>query len=257
MTVPTVAVVTGASGGIGKALALHLAAKGTRVAGTCRGDAAARNALADEIRAAGGEPLIRQVDVRNRDDILAFGADVTRTFGRIDFWVNNAARLLVKPFLDTTAEDWADLMQSNFMGYVWGCHAAAGQMRSQGHGSIVNVSSVVFEQPPTELTAYVSAKGAVTGLTRALAVELGAYGITVNAVEPGATETPLNDQAWTDGVRRTYNERIPLGRIGTAEEVAAAIALFAEPGAAYLTGETIRVDGGLVLNGSVGHGHTT
>jgi len=257
MTAPTVAVVTGASGGIGKALALHLAAKGAIVAGACRGDTTTRNALADEIRAAGGETLIQQVDVRNPDEILAFGADVTRTFGRIDFWVNNAARLLVKPFLDTTVEDWADLMQSNFMGYVWGCHAAAGQMRSQGHGSIVNVSSVVFEQPPTELTAYVSAKGAVTGLTRALAVELGAYGITVNAVEPGATETPLNDQAWNDDVRRAYGERIPLGRIGSAEEVAAAIALFAEPGAAYLTGETVRVDGGLILNGSVGHGHTT
>jgi NAD(P)-dependent dehydrogenase (short-subunit alcohol dehydrogenase family) len=130
-------------------------------------------------------------------------------------------------------------------------------MKRQGSGRIVNVTSVVFEQPPTELAAYVSAKGAITGLTRALAVELGAFGITVNAVAPGATETPLNDQAWSDEVRSAYRARIPMGRIGSAEEVAAAIALLAEPGAAYVTGETIRVDGGLVLDGSVGHGKTS
>jgi len=257
VTAPLRAVVTGASGGIGKALALHLARRGARIAGTCRGDAAAQDALAEELRAAGGDPLIRTVDVRRRDQLIALADEVAASWGGIDFWVNNAARLLVKPFLETTEADWEDLLQSNFMGSVWGSYAAAQHMREQGHGSIVNVSSVVFEQPPTELSAYVSAKGAMTGLTRALAVELGAHGITVNAVEPGATDTPLNDQAWSDDVRRNYRDRIPLGRIGRPEEVAAAIALLAEPGAAYLTGETIRVDGGLILNGSVGHGHTS
>jgi NAD(P)-dependent dehydrogenase (short-subunit alcohol dehydrogenase family) len=130
-------------------------------------------------------------------------------------------------------------------------------MMARGRGSIVNVSSVVFEQPPTELCAYVSAKGAITGLSRALAVELGAFGITVNTIAPGATETPLNDEAWSEDVRARYRKRIPLGRIGSPEEVAAAIALFAEPGAAYITGETVRVDGGLVLDGSVGHGYSS
>jgi NAD(P)-dependent dehydrogenase (short-subunit alcohol dehydrogenase family) len=215
-----------------------------------------RGALAEEIRHAGGEALILKVDVRNRAQVLELGDQAVQTFGHIDFWVNNAARLMVKPFLDTSEEDWADLFQSNFMGYVWGCQAAAQHMKFRGKGGIVNVSSVVFEQPPSNLCAYVSAKGAITGLSRALAVELGALGITVNTIAPGATETPLNDEAWSEDVRARYRQRIPLSRIGSPEEVAAAIALFAEPGAAYITGETVRVDGGLVLDGSVGHGQT-
>jgi NAD(P)-dependent dehydrogenase (short-subunit alcohol dehydrogenase family) len=257
MTDPLVAVVTGAAGGIGKALVLHLARQGAHVVGTCRGDDEERGALAEEIRDAGGEALILKVDVRDRAQIVNLGDQAVRTFGHIDFWVNNAARLMVKPFLETTEDDWADLLQTNFMGYVWGCQSAAQHMMARGRGSIVNVSSVVFEQPPTELCAYVSAKGAITGLSRALAVELGAFGITVNTIAPGATETPLNDEAWSEDVRARYRKRIPLGRIGSPEEVAAAIALFAEPGAAYITGETVRVDGGLVLDGSVGHGYSS
>ncbi|ANZ28555.1 SDR family oxidoreductase (plasmid) [Rhodococcus sp. WB1] len=247
------AVVTGASGGIGRALALHLAARGAQIAGTFRGEESKREEFAQELRAAGGDPYLQSVDVRERADIVRFGDEVAEKFGGIDFWVNNAARLLVKPFAETTAEDWTDLFTTNFFGYVWGCQVAARHMSAQKSGSIVNVSSVVFEQPPRDLSAYVSAKGAITGLTRALAVELGPAGITVNAVSPGATETPLNDAAWTDEVRRRYRERIPAGRIGTSEEVAAAIALLAEPGARYVTGQIIRADGGLVLDGSVGH----
>lgn len=253
---PLVAVVTGASGGIGRALVLHLARRGAHIVGTSRGNDMERGALAEEIRHAGGEALILKVDVRNRAQVLELGDQAVQTFGHIDFWVNNAARLMVKPFLDTSEEDWADLFQSNFMGYVWGCQAAAQHMKFRGKGGIVNVSSVVFEQPPSNLCAYVSAKGAITGLSRALAVELGALGITVNTIAPGATETPLNDEAWSEDVRARYRQRIPLSRIGSPEEVAAAIALFAEPGAAYITGETVRVDGGLVLDGSVGHGQT-
>jgi len=250
------AVVTGASGGIGRALALHLAAQGAHVAGTFRGDDDARDSFADEIRAAGGEPLLRSVDVSDRSALSVFGDEAANTFGGIDFWVNNAARLMVKPFLDTTEDDWSSLLSVNFLGYVWGCQVAARYMTSQGSGSIVNVSSVVFEQPPTDLSAYVSAKGAVTGLTRALAVELGPAGVIVNAVSPGATDTPLNDAAWTDSVRENYLRRIPARRIGSPEEVAAAIALLAQPGARYVTGQVIRADGGLVLDGSVGHEQT-
>ena len=119
MTAPLRAVVTGASGGIGKALALHLARRGARIAGTCRGDAAAQDALAEELRAAGGDPLIRTVDVRRRDQLIALADEVAASWGGIDFWVNNAARLLVKPFLETTEADWEDLLQSNFMALAW------------------------------------------------------------------------------------------------------------------------------------------
>lgn len=256
MTPTLRAVVTGASGGIGRALALHLAAGGAQVAGTFRGDDDSRDAFAQELREAGGDPLLRNVDVASRDQVVAFGNEVASTFGGIDFWVNNAARLMVRPFLETTEDDWTSLMGTNFLGYVWGCQVAAQHMTTQRSGSIVNVSSVVFEQPPTDLSAYVSAKGAVTGLTRALAVELGPLGVIVNAVSPGATDTPLNDAAWTDTVRENYMKRIPARRIGSPDEVAAAIALLAEPGARYVTGQVIRADGGLVLDGSVGHEQT-
>ncbi|WP_020111328.1 SDR family NAD(P)-dependent oxidoreductase [Rhodococcus sp. 114MFTsu3.1] len=256
MTEPLRAVVTGASGGIGRALALHLAARGASVAGTFRGDDDAREAFASEIRDAGGRALLRSVDVSDRAAVVAFGNEAADAFGGIDFWVNNAARLMVKPFLETTEDDWSSLFSINFLGYVWGCQVAAQHMTRQQSGSIVNVSSVVFEQPPTDLSAYVSAKGAVTGLTRALAVELGPAGIVVNAVSPGATDTPLNDAAWTDAVRENYLKRIPARRIGSPEEVAAAVALLADPGARYVTGQVIRADGGLVLDGSVGHEQT-
>jgi NAD(P)-dependent dehydrogenase (short-subunit alcohol dehydrogenase family) len=103
------------------------------------------------------------------------------------------------------------------------------------------------------MTAYVTAKGGVSGLTRALAVELGPAGITVNVVAPGATETPLNTNTWTDDVRAAYRQRIPLHRIAAADDITAAIAMLLSPDARYLTGQVVMVDGGLTLNGTVGH----
>lgn len=252
---PRRVVITGISRGIGRAAALAYAAQGARVAGLhIEGDAASAE-LSDAIREAGGEPLIRVGNTRNTADVDRLADDAVTAWGGLDVWVNNAARLLVKPFLQMSDADWSDLLDSNLMGYVRGARAAARHMVPARSGVIVNVSSVVDMMPPTEMTGYVTAKAGVAGLTRAMAVELGPQGIRVNAVAPGATETPLNAQSWTEQVRATYRERIPLKGIASPEDIAAAIVMIASDDARYVTGQTIVADGGLMLNGSVGHQH--
>jgi NAD(P)-dependent dehydrogenase (short-subunit alcohol dehydrogenase family) len=216
-------------------------------------DPAVSHLLEQEIAAAGGEALIRVGDMRDVAAVDSLADDAADQWGGLDVWVNNAARLLVQPFLSMTDDDWRDLLESNLLGYVRGTRAAARHMVRAGSGVIVNVSSAVDSFPPTEMTGYVTAKGGIGGLTRSLAVELGPQGVRLVSVAPGATETPLNDSSWTEEVRATYRSRIPLRRIAEAEEIADAIVAMSSPSARYITGQTILVDGGLTLNGSVGH----
>ena len=171
----------------------------------------------------------------------------------VDVWVNNAARLLVKPAVETSDDDWHDLLRGNLHGYFYGCRAAARRMIAAGSGSIVNVTSAARIQAVPGLAAYSAAKGAIEALTKTLALELAPHGVTVNAVAPGATDTQMNARAYTAEVRRTYEERIPLGRIGTAEDIAGAVLFLATDAARYVTGHELVVDGGLTINGAVGH----
>ena len=251
------AVITGASQGIGAAAAVALARAGAKVAFDFKSATAEAERTADEIRAAGSDAIVLQGDCGDPAHIDDLAGEAVAAWGGIDVWVNNAARLMVKPFLEMTDDDWHGLLAANLHGYYYGCRAAARQMVAQGGGGrIVNVTSIVDVQPIAELSAYVTAKGGILGLTKTLAVELGPHGITVNALSPGATETPLNAVAYTPEVRRNYQHRIPLGRIASPEEIADPIVFLASDASRYVTGVELLVDGGMVLNGNVGHART-
>ncbi|MFL5961647.1 MAG: SDR family NAD(P)-dependent oxidoreductase [Gaiellaceae bacterium] len=234
-------VVTGASSGIGEAVARRFAAAGARVAG---------------MSLDGGSPvegIFVPGDTGDPDAVEALAARVEADWGGIDVWVNNAARLMVKPLVETSDEDWHGLLRANLHGYFYGCRAAARRMLAAGRGRIVNVTSAARILAVPDFGAYIAAKGAIDALTKTLALELAPHSITVNTVAPGATDTPLNATAYTPEVRRTYEQRIPVGRIGTSEEVADTILFLASDAARYVTGHELVVDGGLTINGAVGH----
>lgn len=250
------AVVTGASSGIGQAVAIALARAGADVASLYLTGAEGAAETVGAIEAAGRRALFREGTVADPDQVEAFAAAVEAEWGGIDIWVNNAARMFVRSFGSMRIEEWHDLLASNLHGYYYGCRAAVARMTAQGGGRVINISSATDVQPISDMTAYITAKGGIVALTKSLALELGTTGVTVNAIAPGAIETPLNSQTYTPAVRRRYEERIAVGRIGLPEDIAAAAVFLASDEARYVTGHELLVDGGLVLNGNTGFGET-
>jgi NAD(P)-dependent dehydrogenase (short-subunit alcohol dehydrogenase family) len=246
------AVVTGASSGIGQATAIALARAGANVASLYLTDPDGASATAEEITRAGTSSLLRQGDMSDRDQVEDFAAAAESAWGGIDIWVNNAAKVLVRPFLDLEAADWRSVLGTNLDGYFYGCQAAARRMVPRRKGRIVNIASVTFHQPSPGMAAYVASKGGVIGLTRAIGLELAPLGLCVNSVSPGTVDTAMNRDLFTPVVRDVFAKRIATGGIGAGADIASAVLYFASDEARFVTGQDLLVDGGMALNGDVG-----
>ena len=247
------AIVTGVSKGIGRAAAVALAEAGANIVGCYGSDHEGAELVRSQIEATGREAVIVQADTGDPATADRLAEEALSRWGSVDIWVNNAARLMVKPLVETTDEDYHGLLAANLHGFFYGCRTAARIMYEQQRGRIINVTSAADVLVVANLGAYITAKGGIIGLTKTLALEAAEHDVTVNAVSPGAIDTPLNLKAYTPQVRKTYEERIPLGRIGAEDEIADVIVFVASHGSRYLTGQEIVVDGGLVINGTVGH----
>jgi 3-oxoacyl-[acyl-carrier protein] reductase len=238
-----VALVTGASQGIGQAIAIALAGAGARVAAAAR-NAEKLAAVVAEISAAGGEAMAVPMDVSDHEQVKAGFHQVIEKFGKLDILVNNAAINRDGLAMRMKDQDWDAVLRTNLTGAHWCAQQAMPVMMRARYGRIINVSSVVAEMGNPGQVNYVAAKAGLIGLTRALAVEIASRNITVNAVAPGFIVSPMTDPL-PQNVKDSLLARVPLGRLGTGAEVAAAIVFLASEEAGYITGAVLDVNGGL------------
>lgn len=241
-----VALVTGASRGIGQAIAEKLASRGVKVVINYAGSKDKAQAIRDKIVSAGGQAEIYQANVANNEEVEAMVAFTTATYGQLDILVNNAGITRDTLLMRMKETDWDDVININLKG-VFNCtKAVSRQMMKQRSGRIINMASVVGIAGNAGQANYVAAKAGVIGLTKTAAKELATRGITVNAIAPGFIETDMTDEL-SDQVKEEILKQIPLGKMGSTSDIANTVEFLASDQASYITGQTLVVDGGMVM----------
>lgn len=241
-----VAIVTGSSRGIGAAIARSLAAQGARVIINHRNSPDDANEVAAAIKAGGGEVMVIQADVSQSDEAQRIVKETIDTYGQIDILVNNAGTTRDKLIMTMKDDDWDVVLQTNLTSVYHCSKAVIRPMMKKRQGRIINITSVVGLAGQAGQTNYAASKAGIIGFTKALAKEVGSRNITVNAVAPGFIPTALTGVLSDDQVQATVNQT-PLGRLGSVEDVAAATLFLASDEAAFITGQVLSVDGGLVM----------
>ncbi|CQR47730.1 3-oxoacyl-[acyl-carrier-protein] reductase FabG [Paraliobacillus sp. PM-2] len=241
-----VALVTGGSRGIGRAIALEFARNGAAVVVNFAGNEAKAQEVVDEIEKMGSKAIKIQANVSVEEEVKQMIKETVSTFGRLDILVNNAGITKDNLMMRMKESEFDDVIQTNLKGVFLSTKAVTRQMMKQRSGRIINVASVVGISGNAGQANYVAAKAGVIGMTKTAAKEFAGRNILVNAVAPGFIETDMTDQL-TEEQREAMSDLIPLARLGKAEDVAHVVRFLASDDASYITGQTIQVDGGMVM----------
>jgi 3-oxoacyl-[acyl-carrier protein] reductase len=242
-----VAIVTGGSRGIGRAISTALAAAGATVVVNYRSNAAAADETIAAITASGGKAIAIQADVANGDDVKRLFSEVNSAYGRLDILVNNAGITRDTLMMRMKDDDWDAVLDTNLKSQFLTTRAAISTMVRARYGRIINITSVVGLMGNAGQANYAAAKAGIIGFTKSVAREIGSRSITVNAVAPGFIDTELT-AVLNDDMREALKKQIPLGRLGSPEDVAGVVTFLASDQAAYITGQTFNCDGGMVMH---------
>lgn len=249
-----VAVITGASSGLGLVIAERLAKEGTFVVVNYYKDKENADKLVRSIEKKGGRAIAVQADIGNEQDVLRLVEKTIKTFGGFDIWINNAGRQKQVPFIDLTLEQWNAVLNTNLTGVFLGARQAIRHfVATDKKGIIINMSSVHQKIPRPQYADYAASKGAVNMLTKTLALEYAHKGIRINSIAPGAIFTPINAEFDDPKKLKETLEKIPMAEIGQPEYIANVTAWLCSSESSYVTGTTIFADGGLTLYPSFNH----